>query len=146
MASGSLAALPSRTTRRWSSTMQIAVSFSPPRLLMLASGGSPNPYKPAWRAAACPSRRSEPAARLRHLCGSSSAGDRANIHRSEHAPPSANQAGSPGITSIGRIRSTTLPQSLTTSASAGATHLVFDPMDSSALAAIFNFASMASSF
>ena len=35
---------------------------------MLAWGGSPTPYKPAWRAAACPSRRSEPAARLRHLC------------------------------------------------------------------------------
>jgi hypothetical protein len=28
MASGSVAALPSRTIRRWSSTMQIAVSFS----------------------------------------------------------------------------------------------------------------------
>ena len=37
------------------------------RLLMLAWGGSPTPYKPAWRAAACPSRRSQPAARLRHL-------------------------------------------------------------------------------
>jgi hypothetical protein len=35
---------------------------------MLAWGGSPTPYKPAWRAAACPSRRSQPAARLRHLC------------------------------------------------------------------------------
>ena len=34
---------------------------------MLAWGGSPTPYKPAWRAATCPSRRSEPAARLRHL-------------------------------------------------------------------------------
>jgi hypothetical protein len=38
------------------------------RLLMLAWGGFPTPYKPAWRAAACPSRRSQPAARLRHLC------------------------------------------------------------------------------
>jgi hypothetical protein len=37
------------------------------RLLMLAWGGFPTPYKPAWRAAACPSRRSEPAAPLRHL-------------------------------------------------------------------------------
>src|ERR671911_3186765 len=37
------------------------------RLLMLAWGGSPTPYKPAWRAAACPSRCSEPAARFRHL-------------------------------------------------------------------------------
>jgi hypothetical protein len=37
------------------------------RLLMLAWGGFPTPYKPAWRAAACPSHRSEPAARLRHL-------------------------------------------------------------------------------
>jgi pimeloyl-ACP methyl ester carboxylesterase len=39
----------------------------PPSLLMLAWGGFPTPYKPAWRAAARPSRRSEPAARLRHL-------------------------------------------------------------------------------
>src|ERR671910_3723355 len=36
----------------------------PHRLLLLAWGGFPTPYKPAWRAAACPSRRSEPAARL----------------------------------------------------------------------------------
>jgi hypothetical protein len=34
---------------------------------MLAWGGFLTPYEPAWRAAACPSRRSEPAARLRHL-------------------------------------------------------------------------------
>jgi hypothetical protein len=37
------------------------------RLLMLRLGRISDPYKPAWRAAPWPSRRSEPAARLRHF-------------------------------------------------------------------------------
>ena len=58
----------------------------PPRLLMLAWGGFPTPYKPAWRAATCPSRRSEPAARLRHL-GEPAGGRREQQNRRrDHRP------------------------------------------------------------